>query len=388
MLTCPDDEGLCDVKLTDFGVAQVFARDKLTVTGGVIGTAEYMSPEQAEGRRVTKQSDIYALGAVMYAMITGRPPFVGNGPLDIAQKHRAGIFDAPRRYAPETPQWLDEVVCTCLEKKPEDRYPDAYVLQRRLEEIPRKVELALSEGAHTAGQTAMTVDSSARREVSGGTFAAEMMRAELDRQQRGGAARQFLDNTWVLLTLLGGLIAFALWMSRDPELSPEELFARGEELMQSSSFEDWETAKRESFLPLLAADPSYNEQVRPYLERIEIAEVARPSRRRLSGGAPGSEPQRILRLAAAQLEAGDLDAARRTATALQNVLVGDDESSEVLAAATRLGDEIDAAAESLNRETFVQSRRELAERLRSDGRESAAEAVERGLETLYGEAAN
>ena len=62
------------VKLADFGVAQVFATGKLTVTGGVLGTAEYMSPEQAQGKRATKQSDLYSLGAVMYVMLTGRPP--------------------------------------------------------------------------------------------------------------------------------------------------------------------------------------------------------------------------------------------------------------------------------------------------------------------------
>ncbi|MCL4129981.1 UNVERIFIED_CONTAM: hypothetical protein GTU68_042114, partial [Idotea baltica] len=68
-----DPEG--NVKLTDFGIAQVFASSKLTVTGGVLGTAEYMSPEQAQGTRANKQSDIYSLGAVLYVMLTGRPPF-------------------------------------------------------------------------------------------------------------------------------------------------------------------------------------------------------------------------------------------------------------------------------------------------------------------------
>src|SRR5690606_36436476 len=66
------------VKLTDFGVAQVLASGKLTVTGGVIGTSEYVSPEQASGKRAEKRSDIYSLGAVMYVMLTWRPPFTGK----------------------------------------------------------------------------------------------------------------------------------------------------------------------------------------------------------------------------------------------------------------------------------------------------------------------
>jgi serine/threonine protein kinase len=126
------------VKLADFGVAQIFAGGKLTKTGGIIGTAEYMSPEQAQGKRATKQSDIYALGAVLYAMLTGRPPFTGKTPLDLAHKHQFGQFDSPQRIVPDLPRWLDEVVCQCLAKRPEDRYPDAYVLSLRLQELPRR----------------------------------------------------------------------------------------------------------------------------------------------------------------------------------------------------------------------------------------------------------
>ena len=65
------------VKLTDFGVAHLFAAKHLTRTGGVVGTAEYLSPEQAEGKSATKRSDLYSLGCVLYTLLTGRTPFVG-----------------------------------------------------------------------------------------------------------------------------------------------------------------------------------------------------------------------------------------------------------------------------------------------------------------------
>lgn len=119
------------VKLTDFGVAQVFALQKLTVTGGIVGTAEYMSPEQAKGQRTTKKSDLYSLGAVMYVMLTGRPPFSGKSSLDVIHKHQFGVFDRPSLYATDMPRQLEEIVCKLLEKEPDNRYPDSYVLSLR-----------------------------------------------------------------------------------------------------------------------------------------------------------------------------------------------------------------------------------------------------------------
>mgnify|MGYP003390093150 CR=1 FL=1 len=126
------------VKLTDFGVAQVFASQKLTVTGGIVGTAEYMSPEQAKGQRATKKSDLYSLGAVMYVMLTGRPPFSGKSSLDVIHKHQFGVFDRPGLYATDMPRQLEEIVCKLLEKEPDNRFPDAYVLSLRLAEVQKR----------------------------------------------------------------------------------------------------------------------------------------------------------------------------------------------------------------------------------------------------------
>ena len=98
-----------EVKLMDFGVAQVFAKTRLTATGGVIGTAEYMSPEQAQGKRATKKSDLYSLGAVLYVMITGRPPFTGKTTLDVIQKQKYGLFDRPSNLVDGIPRWLEDV---------------------------------------------------------------------------------------------------------------------------------------------------------------------------------------------------------------------------------------------------------------------------------------
>ena len=102
------------IKITDFGVAQVFAAQQLTITGAIIGTAEYMSPEQVEGRRADRRSDLYSMGAVLYTMLVGQPPFANGTIPEIMQKQRFGRFDAPRSYVPEIPSWLDEIVCQLL----------------------------------------------------------------------------------------------------------------------------------------------------------------------------------------------------------------------------------------------------------------------------------
>ncbi len=127
------------VKLTDFGIAKVFAHGNLTATGGVVGTAEFLSPEQAAGKPVTKRSDLYSLGTVLYTLLTGRPPFEGQSFLDLLHKQRYAQCDPPRKVVPELPYEIDEVVCKLLEKDPAKRPPDCLVLGRQLDSIRRKL---------------------------------------------------------------------------------------------------------------------------------------------------------------------------------------------------------------------------------------------------------
>lgn len=156
------------VKLTDFGVAQVFASQKLTVTGGIVGTAEYMSPEQAKGQRATKKSDLYSLGAVMYVMLTGRPPFSGKSSLDVIHKHQFGVFDRPGLYATDMPRQLEEIVCKLLEKEPDNRFPDSYVLSLRLAEVQKRYAWQNAQQAAASGSAAPSTANIADSTEAGG----------------------------------------------------------------------------------------------------------------------------------------------------------------------------------------------------------------------------
>ncbi len=200
------------VKIADFGVAQVFAADRLTSTGGVIGTAEFMSPEQVTGSRTDKRSDIYSLGAVLYTMLVGHPPFMGTTASDIMQKQRFGRFDPPKSYVPEIPSWLDDLVCQMLEKDPDKRPPDAFVTGRRLQEVVRKIELQDSRFPGSPDDVTR-VAGGAEGPLVGATFVRDLLRVEATSQDHPNVLVRTMNNTWVLFGLLLLVILGAVWLS-------------------------------------------------------------------------------------------------------------------------------------------------------------------------------
>jgi serine/threonine protein kinase len=133
------------VKLADFGIARLFGNaSSLTTAGGVLGTADYMSPEQADGRPVTARCDQYSLGGVMYALLSGRPPFRAKTLPEMLQLQRFAQAEPVSRYAPDTPKQLEGVIAQLLSKEPADRFPNTAVLARHLQAMM----MALTKPAH------------------------------------------------------------------------------------------------------------------------------------------------------------------------------------------------------------------------------------------------
>jgi serine/threonine protein kinase len=115
------EEGV--VKVTDFGIARALnTEESLTQTGAVMGTATYFSPEQAEGVGVDARSDIYSLGVVLFEMVTGRPPFLGDTPVSVASKHVREHPPTPREINPAIPADFEAIILKCMAKSPEHRY--------------------------------------------------------------------------------------------------------------------------------------------------------------------------------------------------------------------------------------------------------------------------
>ena len=126
------------IKLTDFGIASVYKdinAERLTTTGMTLGTVQYYAPEQAQGEIVSPAADVYALGIVMYEMLTGRTPFDGDNPVAVAMQHIQDPPTPPRQLNSNIPPALEEIILRCLEKVPEMRFRDGSQLARALETL-------------------------------------------------------------------------------------------------------------------------------------------------------------------------------------------------------------------------------------------------------------
>jgi serine/threonine-protein kinase len=132
-----DGEGR--VKVMDFGIARAGAASQMTEAGSIIGTAQYLSPEQARGAPVDQTSDLYSTGIVLYELLTGTVPFTGDTPVEIAMKHLSQVPEPPSLHRPEVPRDLDYVALRALAKDTSDRYHSAEEMDSDLERIARGI---------------------------------------------------------------------------------------------------------------------------------------------------------------------------------------------------------------------------------------------------------
>jgi serine/threonine protein kinase/tetratricopeptide (TPR) repeat protein len=126
-----------DAKIMDFGIARSLSGRGITGAGVLIGTPEYMSPEQVEGKDIDQRSDLYSLGVILYEMVTDRVPFEGDTPFTIGVKHKSERPRNPRELNPQLPEDLSRVILRCLEKDKANRYQTAEELWIDLEKAER-----------------------------------------------------------------------------------------------------------------------------------------------------------------------------------------------------------------------------------------------------------
>jgi serine/threonine-protein kinase len=158
------------LKVTDFGIARAGA-SQMTEAGSIMGTAQYLSPEQARGAPVTASSDLYSVGIVLYEMLTGKVPFTGDSAIEIAMKHLNEPPKPPSKIRPEIPEELDQVVLRALAKNPEDRYQTAEEFSEDLHRVEAGLPLSpeTSEAATALLTGAALVGDGGSTEVLAGT---------------------------------------------------------------------------------------------------------------------------------------------------------------------------------------------------------------------------
>src|SRR5690606_30159897 len=124
-----------DVKVMDFGIARAVsdASSTMTQTAAVVGTAQYLSPEQARGETVDSRSDVYSTGCLLYELLTGRPPFVGESPVAVAYQHVREPVTPPSEIEPDLSPEVDAIVLKALAKRVEDRYQSAAAMRQDIE---------------------------------------------------------------------------------------------------------------------------------------------------------------------------------------------------------------------------------------------------------------
>jgi eukaryotic-like serine/threonine-protein kinase len=159
------------VKVTDFGIARA-GTSQMTETGSIVGTAQYLSPEQARGGEIDPRSDLYSLGVVLYELLTGKTPFDGETPVEIAMKHLSNAPQPPSKLRQDIPPELDMVVLRALAKNPDDRYQSADEMEADLERVARGARVS---AATVDSATQVLSRPAAAAAVVGGATAATMI---------------------------------------------------------------------------------------------------------------------------------------------------------------------------------------------------------------------
>jgi beta-lactam-binding protein with PASTA domain/tRNA A-37 threonylcarbamoyl transferase component Bud32 len=204
-----------DVKVMDFGIARAVsdAQATMTQTAQVIGTAQYLSPEQARGERVDARSDLYSAGCLLYELLTGRPPFTGDSPVAIAYQHVREDPIPPSQVDPEVPDWADAIVLKAMSKDPADRYQSAGEmrndLQRALSGVP--VAAPMLTSAYAAGTRRMgqaTQAAGATSAIPPYAYGQDGGGSDYDERPRRKAWPWILVGLIALLLIGGGYAAF------------------------------------------------------------------------------------------------------------------------------------------------------------------------------------
>jgi hypothetical protein len=368
------------VKLLSCGLARIIP-PPVALTPSPLGAESFLPPEVSSGKPYSRRSDFYALGGVLYTLLTGRPPFAATTLVELTHKHCYVLPERPAMLVPDVPSELDDFLCLLLEKNPSRRPSNAHQLLEELERIRAKLERRgrkIDWPAQLTPDTVETVVLTQQKESS----------AEAETRQ---PPRPLLQRAWVVVPAFAVVMGLLLYAFFRPRVPAEELYQAAVPFMQSERPEDWEYAWEQYLEPLSRKYPDrYTGEVTAFRQKLR---EYRELKRLIVEGTqwqPRSEAERAYWRGLRMVQVGDVASARRIWNAL--VIVFESQPSERLwVELARLGLTLldrYISSPSGNREisgipTHLQPVIERMQELRRTGHTAEADLIRRSLEELY-----
>lgn len=306
------------VKLLSCGLARIIP-PPVAMTPSPLGAESFQPPELSSGKPYSRRSDFYALGGVLYALLTGRPPFSAASLVELTHKHCYMLPERPAMLVPDVPPELDDFVCLLLEKNPTRRPAHALQVLEELERIRAKLERRGRKIDWPAPLTPDTVETVALTQQKDGKTESE------NRQE----PRPLLQRAWVVIPAFVIVVGLLLYAFLRPRVPAEELYEAALPLMQSEHPEDWEYAWQHYLEPLSRYYPDrYTGEVAAFRQKLR---EYRELQRLIAEGThwqPRSEAERAYWRGVRMAQVGDVVAARRIWSAL--IVVFEPQQSERL----------------------------------------------------------
>lgn len=373
LLLTPDGR----VKLAEAGIARLYGADVPPPGDNPLGSAAFISPEQAAGKPATKRSDFYSLGCLLYALLTGRPPFAASNRVELIHKHCFVMPERPAHYLPDLPDEFDSLVMKLLAKDPQVRPGSGTLLLAEFERVWANLEAR----GKVAKRPALPADQPVPP-------AAEEKEPAKIRNLAAPAKppRPLMSRAIVVVPLfllcVGALIG-GFYLTRT---DPDDLYARAQPLMHSDDPADWERAWTEYLEPLSREFPDkYADEIKAFRARTQpLAEL----RRAQASGRTAkytSEAERFYHEGLRQTEAGDFAGARRTWERVAAAFGGVPSESHWAELARQAAGRLPSQDGALHRPTAASVRAtiERAKALRAEGKTAEADAVWDALTELY-----
>lgn len=282
------------IKVSECGINRCFAETSFAPDGSLIGTADYLSPEQAAKKPPTRQSDLYSLGVICYQLLTGRLPFIAETDNQMLQQHRKGRIELPSKHVRNLPAELEQLVMELLDKDPDKRPASAALLESRFLAVRTK---------HRSPEDGPSLQASIARTRGGATKTKEVQETESENETIPWLRVVLLG---VMLLLVVGALIWGLWPA-----SPESVIAEVQTLVDQQSWNEAETRLNRHAGKL--TESPFQEQAAALREKIKAGLALKQAQRQQGTFAfPSSEAERLFRRGVSEWYQGQPEKAKKT----------------------------------------------------------------------------